>query len=446
MLKNNYRFFVISMVVFITVVNYIDRGALAYSQAYIIKEFNLNPQSWGQVLGYFGYGYMFGALLGGALADKKGPKFVWILIGLTWSVFLMGTAYAGEFGLMFFGGSALAGLAVFRILFGFAEGPTFAVVNRTIANWAAPSERGFATSIGLVGVPLGAVVTAPVAVGLLSITSWKVMFLILGGIGLVWIVIWKKIFTDYPEDHPKVTKEELEIIRSSEGLLNNEKNIQSSARGKIPWYAFFKNPTLVLNAISYFCQAYITFLLLTWTPKYLQDNFGFELSSLWYLGIIPWIGACFTVLLGGKISDIIRMKTQSLRLARSGLAVLSYFFTAICFLLIPTMESAWAVLILMAIGNAFNYLPLSVHWAIVADTEPAKVGTFSGITHFISNIASVAAPTLTGYLVTVSGYGFTFIAAATASSIGMILMIFVKPGQVNKKKNMHQTNLTIKNG
>ena len=30
------------------------------------------------MLGYFGYGYMFGALSGGMLADRFGPRCIWI--------------------------------------------------------------------------------------------------------------------------------------------------------------------------------------------------------------------------------------------------------------------------------------------------------------------------------------------------------------------------------
>ncbi len=176
-------------------------------------------------------------------------------------------------------------------------------------------------------------------------------------------------------------------------------------------------------------------MLLTWTPKYLQDEFGFQLSSLWYLGMIPWIGACFTVLLGGKISDYLRMKTGSLRIARSGLAVVSLLLTAGCFMLIPSANSIAAVMVLMTIGNAFNSLPNSVYWSVIIDTEPSKAGTFGGITHFITNTATIIAPTLTGFLVISYGYSSMFTAAAVASVIGMVAMIFVKPGK-RKSKNI----------
>ena len=57
----------------------------------------------------------------------------------------------------------------------------------------------------------------------------------------------------------------------------------------------------------------------------------------------------------------------------------------------------------------------------------SKAGTFSGITHFIINTASIIAPVLTGVLVVNYGYSAMFNAAAIAAVIGSIAMLFVKP-------------------
>jgi sugar phosphate permease len=427
--RNNYRFVIMSLIVLMTMINYIDRGAVSYAAGPIIQMFHLNKASWGEVLGYFGYGYMVGSIFGGLIADKKGPRFVWLLAGTLWSVFEISMAFAGNIGIALFGGSALAGFAVFRILFGVSEGPLFSTMNKTVANWAPAKEKGFMQSFGLFGVPFGSLITAPIAVGLLSIANWQTTFVILGCLGLVWVLIWSKVFRDKPEDHPKVSAEELALIRSNDGVLNDESTLRESEQKHIVWYHFFKNPTLVFNAIGYFAFQYVNFLILTWTPKYLQDNFHYSLSKLWYMGMIPWVGACITVLVGGKISDWLRRRTGSLRVARSGLAVVSLILTAICFLLIPTVHSVGSVLTLMAVGNAFNFLPNSVYWTVVIDTEPSKAGSFGGVTHFITNIATVVAPTLTGFLVSSHGYTAMFIAAATASVIGMLAMLFVKPGK-----------------
>src|SRR5213079_3380818 len=147
-MRQNYRYKIMTMMVIMVIINYIDRGAISYGQGAIIQEFGFDKIAWGAVLGYFGYGYLFGSLFGGILSDKKGPKFVWMVIGISWSIFVMATAIAGNVGQALFGGSALAGFAMVRILFGFSEGPMFSTINKTNANWAAPKERGIAASIG----------------------------------------------------------------------------------------------------------------------------------------------------------------------------------------------------------------------------------------------------------------------------------------------------------
>src|SRR3954464_14350875 len=98
-----FRYVIFGIISAIAVVNYIDRGAISYASEAIIGEYSLDRASWGLVLGYFGYGYMFGALLGGTLADHWGPKRVWIVAGGAWSIFEMATAYAGDLGLAVFG-------------------------------------------------------------------------------------------------------------------------------------------------------------------------------------------------------------------------------------------------------------------------------------------------------------------------------------------------------
>lgn len=71
LMKNKFRYYVFTMLTFITIVNYIDRGAIAYAQSFIIKEYGFDPKEWGAILGYFGYGYMIGSLLGGIFQIKK---------------------------------------------------------------------------------------------------------------------------------------------------------------------------------------------------------------------------------------------------------------------------------------------------------------------------------------------------------------------------------------
>lgn len=438
-MKGKFRNTIMSLMVFIIAVNYIDRGALAYASEPIMKAFNLDASSWGLILGFFGYGYIVSTLFGGALADKKGPKFVWILACTSWSILAITTAWAGEIGIYLFG-SAVLGFAICRVLFGFAEGPVYATMNRTIANWIPIKDRTFYVGVGLIGTPLGAMLTAPIAVSLLAISNWQIMFIVLGILGLLWVIIWNKVFTNLPENHPKVTKEELAVIREGIEEIQVESNSLASDSG-LRWFDFFKNPSLLFNSISFFAFNYINFLILTWTPKYLQDVYNFKLSELWYIGMIPWVGAVFTTAYGGKISTILMDKTNSFKIARSGYAMLCLLLTAVCFFLIPFTTSIVAVITLMTVGNAINNLPQPVYWANVIDTAPSKAGTFSGITHFIITSASIIAPTFTGFLVVTQGYGAMFNAAAIFAVIGVIAMFFVKPHKMKEKQVQSLENL-----
>lgn len=424
---SRYRFTIFFLIVIIALVNYIDRGAIAYAAGQITSEYGFDRAAWGSVLGYFGYGYMFGALIGGALADKLGAKRVWVIAGVAWSIFAIGMIWAGDIGIAVFGGSALSGFAMVRILFGFSEGPAYSIINKTMAAWAAPSERGFAVSIGLLSTPLGALLTAPVAVGLLLLTdSWRSMYVVLGVLGLILIALFARVYTNRPEDHPKVNEAELALIRAGRA---EAPATTSAAQGEVlPWWAFFRSRTLVFNSIGYFSFIYVNFMLLTWTPKYLNDQFHFTLSSLWYVGMIPWTGACVTVLLGGRISDWLHKRTGKLVIARSWFAAVSLLLTTLCFLMVSQAESVWAVIALMTLGNALNALPNSVYWAVVIDTAPSRVGTFSGIMHFIANIAAVLAPTLAGILSAKYGYSSMFIATAVATAVGVFAMLQVRPG------------------
>jgi MFS transporter, ACS family, hexuronate transporter len=145
--RDNFRYSIFLMIVILTMINYIDRGAISYAAEAITHEYGLGRVAWGAVLGYFGYGYMFGALLGGTLADLWGPKRVWATAGFAWSFFEAASAFAGDLGLALFGGSALAGFAVIRVLFGFSEGPAYSTINKTMSLWAAPKERGISVSL-----------------------------------------------------------------------------------------------------------------------------------------------------------------------------------------------------------------------------------------------------------------------------------------------------------
>jgi ACS family hexuronate transporter-like MFS transporter len=428
-MRHRFRYLIFLMVLVITIINYIDRGAISYAAESITHEYGMGRVVWGQVLGFFGYGYMFGALVGGALSDVWGTRRLWAIAGFAWAFFEAASAFAGDLGLMLFGGSAIAGFAVVRILFGFTEGPVYSVMNKTMSAWAAPAERATSVSVGILSTPLGALITAPVSVGLLLLTgNWRITFLILAIISALVLAAFLRVFTSLPQDNRRVSARELEIIRgaSTGGVATAP---AAAPDPSVSYLSLIRRPTVILNTIGYFSLVYVTFMLVNWTPKYLQDQFHFSLASLWYVGMIPWAGACITILLGGRISDWLLRRSGSLVVARSLFAAASLLMTTLFLALASQAHTATAVIALMTLANASNSLPNVVYWTVIIDSVPAsRVGAISGSMHFIASFAAVIAPTLTGYLAAAFGYSSMFLAAAAVTAVAMAAMALVKPG------------------
>ncbi len=422
MQPSRYRYVIFSLLFLVALINYIDRGALSFAANAISQEYHFSKVQLGAVLGYFGFGYLFGSLCGGFLADRLGTRKVWLMAGVLWSLLEIATAWAGDLGVALFGGSAIMGFAALRILFGVSEGPAYALMNKAIAHWAPDRERGFALSIGLLSTQVGSLLTAPIAVGLLLLThDWRMMFILLGCFSLLAMLLFARRFSDLPEQQPATNAAERALIR-------NGQRQEAHDEAPLPWWRFFTSRTLVCNALGYFSFLYITFTLVTWLPKYLQDNFHYDLHSLWYVAMIPWSGACLTVLLGGRIADRLLARFSNLRVARNGFAAVTLLGTACCFMAIPYAGSAAAIIALMTLGNALNAMVNNVYWSVVIDVTPkASVGAFSGMTLAIANLASIISPMLCGWLAEYYGYNAMFTVTAVIALGSMLAMTLLQP-------------------
>ncbi|EHS3482764.1 hypothetical protein LXD45_004302 [Escherichia coli] len=79
MKATHYRYLITFMVLIIMIINYIDRGALAYAQEEIITEYNLTATQWGSILGFldmdiYSEGYLVESLLTGEVPDLSGVR------------------------------------------------------------------------------------------------------------------------------------------------------------------------------------------------------------------------------------------------------------------------------------------------------------------------------------------------------------------------------------
>ncbi|WP_205669597.1 MFS transporter [Acinetobacter sp. MB5] len=102
--------------------------------------------------------------------------------------------------------------------------------------------------------------------------------------------------------------------------------------------------------------------------------------------------------------------------------------TALCFVMIPHMHSAAAIIALIALGNACNATVNNVYYSVIIDVSPnANVGSFSGFTLAIANLASIIAPMLSGWLAQYYSYNAIFYVTAGIALFSMCCMLFIQP-------------------
>ena len=100
--------------------------------------------------------------------------------------------------------TSFAMLMVSRFLLGMGEGGGFPAATRAVAEWFPAKERATAMGIINAGTAVGAVVAPPLIAAILGYSSWRWIFLVTGGLGLLWTVWWWISSYFSPENHPGV--------------------------------------------------------------------------------------------------------------------------------------------------------------------------------------------------------------------------------------------------
>jgi MFS transporter, ACS family, hexuronate transporter len=389
-----YRWIIVGMAFIITLINYLDRSAISFAIGPLKKEFHLTDQDFGFIAGAFGIGYMCMTLGGGILVDKSGPRKVWSSAALTWS------AITASLGLVTGFGPFIA----MRIMLGLAEGPHFPSLNRVVADWLPTSERARATAIGLAAVSFASVIGAPLISQLIINLGWRMMFVVLGSLGIVWAITWIAIFRDYPEQSKFVSDAELKIIHAGLSVDRNLSHQKLRARGatggSTTWKYLLTNPSLLSAYYSFFAFGYLLFFSINWLPNFLEHTYDVQLREQGIYLIAPWLTSSILVTLGGWLSDRIWNKTKSIRKARTHMIWICQLLSAAFLTPLLFEPPLMVALCMLCLGVGIGLMANSAYYAVICDLAKDKAGTALGIMTSCSALASVAAPSLTGMIVT----------------------------------------------
>ncbi|QWA12272.1 MFS transporter [Sodalis ligni] len=398
------------------IVNYLDRAAFSVAMPYIKDHLHLSPTEVGVMLSSFFFGYALFNFVGGHLSDIYGPRKVFAIAMVSWSLFCGLTGLAFGYGMLF----------VVRLLFGMSEGPISTTINKCISNWVPLSQRSRAVGIANAGNPLGGAIAGPI-VGIIAVMwNWRISFIILMVLGFVWTFFWLRSFTDRPHSNPHTSAQEVsEYDEEQQTLLAGQGD-----RHKLPLRFYLAQPIVLFTGLAFFSINYILYFFLTWFPSYLSMERGLNIKEISIASAIPWLIGSVGIAIGGATSDWIFRKTHNLLFSRKIMLVGGLILSAICLSFAGSVTSVNSAVSLMALGIFFMYFSAAAPWSIISEhISPDKVGGVGGFVHLMANTSGMIAPILTGVIVQYTGsFIAAFILAGAVGVVGALgVALFVKP-------------------
>lgn len=421
--KNNIRWLILALAFVGVFICYMDRAALSYAIMPIEHDFHLNNSQFGMLLSAFGVGYLIMVPIAGMMVDKIGPRRIWSIAAILWSIATTIVGLCSVFSI----------LILLRFLVGLFESPSLPSLTRISTNWLSLSERNRALSIGLAAVPFSAVIGAPLSTHLIANYGWRFLFLCLGLIGIVWAITWLILFRNSPHESPFINQKELTYLEQQRKLLpkNMHHGITTS------WKFVLSNKTFLINNYAFFSFGYLLFFGVTWLPGYLQQSFHMNIKAIGWFLVVPWLMAAISIITTGYVCDHIWSRTKSLRKSRAlvmgGLVILSAFS------FIPAIftDNVYIAMTFMSLALSIGLAPNSCYYAINSDLAPDKVGTSVGVMTMFFSCAGILAPLVTGFLSRATGNFKSAIAVMLFLNIssGILVLLFQNPDKTLIKKH-----------
>lgn len=290
------RWWIITLIGFATIINYIDRSALSIMWPAMGKELGMTDADYALILNMFMIAYAVGQSVSGKLFDKIGTRMGYVIAIFVWSMS----------SLLHFAVKGIGSLAIVRVTLGISEAGNWPGAVKSNAEWFPLKERAVAQGIFNAGASIGSVIAPPFIAFMYAGFGWKTTFVIIGSMGLLWIIPWLIVNKKLPKDHPWITTEEQLLITEGKVVPTETDETPGMSMKEILSY---KQSWGVI--ICRFFMEPIWWLFVGWMPLYLQKTYGFDVKQIGLFAWVPYVGAALGSIAGGWYSGSVIARTQS---------------------------------------------------------------------------------------------------------------------------------------
>ncbi len=397
------RLGILVLITLATMLNYLDRSVVGVAKPALTAELHIDAVTMGFVFSSFSWTYALAQIPGGAVLDRLGVRLTYAGSLILWSVATL------AHGLM----TNVGGLLGARFALGLAEAPCYPSNSRILNSWFPQDERARATGVYSVGQYVGLGFMLPLLAWIVANWGWRELFYIVGGIGVVYGIVFWSFYRD-PHEHAGVGQGELDLIAAGGG-----------STAKLPPVPFtFANIGRLLSkrqiagaSIGQFCSNSTLVFFLTWFPSYLAEERGMTFIKSGFAASLPYIAASVGVLLGGFVSDRIIRATGNATLGRKLPIIVGLLMTS-TMIAANYVESNTLVIAIMSVAF-FGQGMCNLGWTLISDVAPkSMVGLTGGVFNLCANLAGIVTPIVIGIVVQTTGsfYG----ALAYVGALGLV--------------------------
>ncbi len=412
----NFRWMICGMLFLATTVNYMDRQVLSLTwKDFIAPEFHWSNANYGDVAGVFALVYAIANLFAGRFIDWLGTKkgYLWA-IGI-WSAGACLHALCGWATKQWVGidsmaqmvdatgmlASSVAMVSVYffmaaRIVLAVGEAGNFPSAVKVTAEYFPKRDRGYATAIFNAGSTVGAMV-APLCIPTLARffkdhgvgNGWEMAFIIIGGLGFLWMGLWLFIYKPLKENR-LVNDAEREYILQDD---RHEEVEDKPAEGKkLSLKECLKLPQTWAIVLGKFFSDGVWWFLLFWTPAYISDVYGYT-SDTPMAQMLMFVLYAITMLalFGGKLPTIIINRTRKDPYTSRMRAMFIFALIPLLGLLAQPLGrySCWFTIIIIGFVGAAHQSWSANLFSVGSDLFPkTTVATITGINGMAGGISS----------------------------------------------------------
>ncbi|MCZ6711903.1 MAG: ACS family MFS transporter [Gammaproteobacteria bacterium] len=388
---------------------YMDRVIISVAIIPMAADFDWSPEQQGRVLSSFFVGYLLTQVAGGWLAERYGGKIVLGVGVVFWSVFTLLTPVAAAGGMI--------ALLVTRVLMGVGEGITFPSIYALFGRWVPLAERSRAIGMLFSLIPLGSVFALLATPWIVARFGWEAAFYAFGSIGFVWWIFWQRNAAPVPEDHQRMTPEELTLIRGAQA--------EEAAPTKPPtMMELLRTPAVWAIIVCHFCANWGGYVLLAWMPTYINKGLGVDFASVGIFTMIPSVFAFLALNAGGWTADRMIGAGMDVTRVRKIMQTIGFGGLALILATVGYVQSVPLAIAMMSLGNIFGGAMAGGFGVNHLDIAPRGAGVIMGLSNTAATIPGIIGVYVSGLILEATGsWAIVFQTAAGVYVFGLVFYL-----------------------